>query len=116
MKRENVRTEKDVGEFLKEYSEFERAVYLAAFKIPKGKVSTYGRIAKATGRPKASRAVANALHNNPLFPIVPCHRVVQSNGGFGGEPRAAAGRRRRCEEEGVPTRKGKVVITDDILF
>jgi O6-methylguanine-DNA--protein-cysteine methyltransferase len=103
MKRENVRTEKDVGEFLKEYSEFERAVYLAAFKIPKGKVSTYGR-------------VANALHNNPLFPIVPCHRVVQSNGGFGGEPRAAAGRRRRCEEEGVPTRKGKVVITDDILF
>lgn len=116
MKRGNVKTEKDVREFLKEYSDFERAVYLACFKIPKGKVSTYGRIAKVTGRPKASRAVANALHNNPLFPIVPCHRVVQSNGGFGGEPRAAAGRRRRCEEEGVPTRKGKVVITDDILF
>lgn len=116
MRRNDVKTEKDVIEFLKDYSKFECAVYLATYKIPKGKVSTYGRIAKMTGRPKASRAVANALHNNPLFPIVPCHRVVQSNGGFGGEPRAAAGRRRNCEEEGAPIRKGKVVITDDILF
>jgi methylated-DNA-[protein]-cysteine S-methyltransferase len=116
MKREDVKTEKDVKEFLKDYSEFERSVYLATYRIPKGKVSTYGRIAKMTGRSRASRAVANALHNNPLFPVVPCHRVVQSDGGFGGEPRAAAGRRKHCEEEGVPTRNGKVVLSDDILF
>lgn len=116
MKRDDVKTERDVKEFLKDYSEFERAVYLTTYKIPRGKVSTYGRIARMTGRPKASRAVANALHNNPLFPIVPCHRVVQSDGGFGGEPRAAAGRRKHCEDEGVPTRNGKVVLTEDILF
>ena len=94
MRKKDVRTEDDVRRFLRDWSEFERDVYLATFRIPEGKVSTYGRIAERIGRPRASRAVANALHNNPLFPVVPCHRVVKLDGGFGGEPRAAAGRRR----------------------
>lgn len=116
MKKEDVRTERDVKQFLSEWSEFERAVYLATFKIPYGKVCTYQRIAKIIGRPKAMRAVANTLHNNPLYPIVPCWRVIKSDGGFGGEPKAAGGRRERVESEGVPTRDGKVVISRDILF
>ncbi len=115
MRKVDVRTEEDVVEFLSEYSDFERDVYVATFRIPKGKVSTYGRVAKAIGRPRASRAVANTLHNNPLFPVVPCHRVVKADGGFGGEPRAAAARRRHCEEEGVPTRDGRVVMSSDVV-
>lgn len=116
MKKEDVKTEKDVVEFLKDWSEFERDVYLATHKIPYGKVCTYSGIAKRIGRPKATRAVANALHNNPLYPIVPCWRVVKSDGGFGGEPKAAAGRREHVESESVPTKNGKVVISERILF
>lgn len=115
MRKSEVRTEEDVICYLSDYSDFERDVYVATFRIPEGKVSTYGRVAKAIGRPRASRAVANALHNNPLYPVVPCHRVVKADGGFGGEPKAAAGRRRHCEKEGVPTRDGRVVLSGDVL-
>jgi O-6-methylguanine DNA methyltransferase len=116
MKAENVKTESDVREFLMGWSEFEREVYLATFRIPYGKVSTYGRIARAVGRPHASRAVANALHNNPLYPTVPCWRVVKADGGFGGDPKAAAGRREHVESEGVPTRNGKVPLKEGFLL
>ena len=116
MRKTEVRSESDVAEYLRDWPEFERDVYTATFRIPKGKVSTYSRIAKKIDRPKAQRAVANALHKNPLYPVVPCHRVVRSDGGFGGEKKAAAGRRRHVEREGVPTKNGKVILSDDILY
>lgn len=104
-----------VSDMLADCTEFERAVYLETFKIPKGKVSTYGRIAHRIGRPGASRAVANALHDNPLHPIVPCQRVVLSNGGFGGDPKRADGRRQQLIREGVPMKNGKVIMRKDIV-
>ena len=52
--------------------------------IPKGTVTTYSKIAKAIGYPKAVRAVANAIGNNPNPIIVPCHRVIRANGTVGG--------------------------------
>jgi len=116
MKIDEVRTEKDVIDCLMDHSEFEKSVYVATYRIPYGKVSTYQRIAKAVGRPKACRAVANTLHNNPLYPIVPCWRVVKSDGGFGGDEKAAAGRRQHVKEEGVPIKHGKVVISVETLF
>lgn len=116
VRKEDVRTKQDLIQYLSEWSEFERAVYMATFEIPYGKVCTYQRIAKRIGRPKAMRAVANTLHNNPLYPIVPCWRVVKSDGGFGGEEKAAASRRKHVESEGVLITNGKVVIRDDVLF
>ena len=98
------------------YSDFDSKVYVATFKIPRGKVSTYGRIAKMIGNPKAYRAVANSLHKNPLFPVVACHRVVKEDGSFGGERRRAEGRCQHCLDEGVPIENGKVKMSDDILF
>jgi len=56
-------------------------------EIPYGETVTYGEIARRIGRPKASRAVGIANHNNPISIIVPCHRVIGSNGkltGYGG--------------------------------
>ena len=116
MRKEDIKSEQDIIDCLPDYSDFERAVYVATFKIPYGKVSTYQRIAKAAGNPKACRAAANALHNNPLFPIVPCWRVVKSDGGFGGEEKAAEGRRARVREEGVPMRDGRVLLSEEVLF
>ena len=52
--------------------------------IPKGTVTTYSKVAKAVGHPKAVRAVANAIGNNPNPIIIPCHRVVKANGTIGG--------------------------------
>ena len=53
-------------------------------KIPKGKVKTYLEVAKAIGKPKAFRAVANAVGKNPYPPLIPCHRVIRSDGSLGG--------------------------------
>ena len=59
---------------------FYERVYELVRKIPKGKVSTYGEIAKAMGSVRYSRAVGYALHSNPYFGEVPCHRVVNRFG------------------------------------
>lgn len=89
---------------------FFEAVYEAVSRVPKGKVTTYGMIARAIGHPRAARQVGNALHHNPTPIIVPCHRVVNREGrlapafAFGGIDVQA----RLLEEEGVPVVDGYV--------
>lgn len=84
-------------------TEFQSIVYEAVSCIPKGKVATYGQVARMIGMPGAARAVGNALHKNPFAPVVPCHRVVASDGslgsnfGFGGP----AGQYERLMAEGI---------------
>ena len=63
---------------------FQKKVWHALLKIPKGRVVTYKELAKKIGKPKAIRAVANAVGANPLSPSIPCHRVVRSDGSLGG--------------------------------
>ena len=116
MNKEDIKTERDVVRFLGDRTQFEKAVYVATFRIPKGKVCTYKRIAVMIGRPRAYRAVANALHKNPFCPIVPCHRVVRSDGAFGGNKSRAKDRLKLVEKEGVPIANGKVKISDRVLF
>jgi len=110
-----IKTEKDVIEALNYKTRFERDVLVATFRIPKGKVSTYKRVAEKIGRPKAYRAVANALHKNPLWPIVSCHRVVGSDGSFGGPKKGAEDRRNSVAKEGIPIENGKVKLSKEIL-
>lgn len=70
---------------------FFESVYNVVKQIPKGKVATYGQIAKIIGRPHASKFVGFALNKNPYPYVVPCHRVVNKQGclaksfAFGGE-------------------------------
>lgn len=63
--------------------EFERQVWMKALEIPAGEVRPYGWIAAEIGRPRAVRAVGTALGHNPVPLIVPCHRVVRSDGTIG---------------------------------
>ena len=116
MRKDEVKTEEDVARYVSDRSEFEKAVYVATFRIPRGKVCTYKRIAEMIGKPKAYRAVANALHKNPLHPIVPCHRVIRSDGAFGGKKSEAESRRKLVEKEGLPIKKGRVKMSEEILF
>lgn len=73
---------------------FQKQVWEALVNIPYGKTTSYGEIAKQLGRPKASRAVGAANGANPLAVLVPCHRVIGSNGtltGYAGGVEIKAG-------------------------
>ena len=63
-----------------EGTEFRKKVWRELRKIPYGKTVSYGAIAKNIGNPKASRAVGGANNKNPIAIIIPCHRVIGSNG------------------------------------
>jgi O-6-methylguanine DNA methyltransferase len=65
-------------------SDFQRQVLQLASRIPYGQVYTYGEIARKIGKPKAARAVGRALGENPIPIVIPCHRVIASNGKLGG--------------------------------
>ena len=65
-------------------TKFQLKVWSYLKKIPKGQVKTYLDVAKAIGKPRAFRAVANAIGKNPYPPKIPCHRVIRSNGSIGG--------------------------------
>ena len=65
-------------------TKFQIKVWNYLKKIPKGKLRTYSQVAKAINKPLAVRAVANAIGKNPFPPIIPCHRVVRSDGSLGG--------------------------------
>jgi O-6-methylguanine DNA methyltransferase len=68
---------------LRSVTEFERAVLLKAREIPRGEVRTYAWIADQIGHPAAVRAVGSALRKNPVPVLIPCHRVVRSDGQIG---------------------------------
>ncbi len=68
---------------LRGLSPFERAVLMKALEIPRGQIRPYAWIAREIGRPKAVRAVGTALAHNPIPLLIPCHRVVRSDGLIG---------------------------------
>ena len=69
---------------LSDLPDFHRRVLVATARIPAGQVATYTQMATRAGSPRASRAAGNALHNNPVVIIVPCHRVLRTDGSLGG--------------------------------
>ena len=83
-------------------------VYDLLLKIPAGKVSTYGDLAKALGNPLASRQVGRILGRNPNPIKVPCHRVVMSDGKAGGYAYGSDRKRELLEEEGISFDNGIV--------
>ncbi len=93
---------------------FCQKVWALTARIPKGKVTTYGHIARELGS-NGYRAVGMAMNRNPYAPAVPCHRVVGSQGtltGFaGGLPKKLA----MLTAEHVPMHNGRVVL-DEALF
>lgn len=65
-------------------TDFQQSIWEALKRIPAGKTTTYAQIAEAIGRPKAVRAVGTAIGANPIAYLIPCHRVIRSDGGLGG--------------------------------
>ncbi|HSR49008.1 MAG TPA: methylated-DNA--[protein]-cysteine S-methyltransferase [Anaerolineales bacterium] len=69
---------------LRHVTPFQREVLTAAQAVPRGQVVTYGQIARRIGRPRATRAIGQALGSNPIPIVVPCHRVLAADGSLGG--------------------------------
>lgn len=69
---------------LSDVTPFQRRVLLETAKVPAGRYTTYTQVAARAGRPRAARAAGNALHDNPVAIIVPCHRVLRGDGSLGG--------------------------------
>jgi len=91
--------------------EFRRRVLLAEYEIPRGYVSTYGRIAKHLGVSGGARAIGNSLASNPFPIIIPCHRAVRCDGELGGYQGGLTMKRKLLEIEGVMfTPSGRVVM------
>lgn len=96
---------------LKQLYNFQKKVLLVERQIPYGWVSTYGRLAKKIGVPRAGRAVGQALARNPFPIIIPCHRTIRSDGSLGGFQGGLKLKRKLLEIEGIQfNRKGKVII------
>lgn len=82
--------------------EFSRRVYQTLRRlVPPGTTTTYGELAAAAGHPGAARAVGSALARNPVPLVVPCHRVLEANGGLGGYGGGVARKRFLLRLEGA---------------
>lgn len=96
---------------------FRRKILTAIRKLQYGEISTYGQVALECGSPSAARAVGSALASNPILVIVPCHRIVASDGGLTGFS-APGGMRTKFEllkMEGIEF-KGELVVTNQLVM
>jgi O-6-methylguanine DNA methyltransferase len=89
----------------KRLTDFEKRVLLSTVDIPSGETRSYKWIAVAVGNPGAARAVGRALGKNPYAPVVPCHRVVRSDGTLGGYSPGVEMKMRLLGKEGVRIKK-----------
>jgi methylated-DNA-[protein]-cysteine S-methyltransferase len=97
-------------------SGFQRKVLRAEHGIPRGYVSTYGRIAGRIGCAGGARAVGSALAGNPFPIIIPCHRAVRSDGSPGGYQGGTAMKRALLEMEGIGFDGRGRVVTQNIFY
>ncbi len=88
--------------------DFEDKVIDLVCQISEGRVSTYKTLAEHLGKPRAYRAVGNALNKNPNPVEIPCHRVVRSNGGIGGYRDGVRRKEELLKSEGVEVSDGKI--------
>ncbi len=97
-------------------TDFQRQVLPAEHGIPRGWVSTYGRIARHLGKAGGARAVGNALANNPFPILIPCHRAIRSDGTLGGYQGGIDMKRALLEREGIRISPAGRVLTDRIYY
>ena len=91
-------------------------VYRKLLQVPKGKVTTYGELAKAVGLKNGQRIIGMIMKKNPYPVIVPCHRVVKSNGKIGGYAYGERVKSKILANEGIKIEAGKIIDFDKMKF
>ena len=85
----------------KKLTSFQKRVYTAVLSIPKGEVRSYAWVAGKIRSPRAFRAVGTALNKNPCIGIIPCHRVIRSDGRVGGFYQGVSVKKNILKHEGL---------------
>ena len=91
-------------------------VYKKLLKVQKGKVTTYGDLAKAVGLKNGQRVIGTIMKNNPFPVIVPCHRVVRSDSRIGGYAYGEMVKFKMLTKEGMKIKDGKIIDFDKEKF
>lgn len=86
----------------------DKEIYKKLLEVPKGKITTYGELAKAVGMKNGQRAVGRIMNKNPYPVIIPCHRVVKSDGKVGGYAYGEEIKSNMLLKEGIEIKNGKI--------
>jgi len=97
-------------------NDLEKRVYRNLLKVPKGKVTTYGELARAAGIANGQRAIGRIMNKNPFPVIIPCHRVVKSDGKIGGYFYGEDVKSKMLSTEGVLIKNGKIQNWEKSVF
>ncbi len=97
-------------------NDLDRRVYKKLLEVPKGKVTTYGELARAVGLKNGQRLIGQIMNRNPFPVIIPCHRVVKSDGAVGGYFYGDKVKTKMLSNEGVAIRNGKVKDWEKSVF
>ncbi|HEU05139.1 MAG TPA: MGMT family protein [Nitrosopumilus sp.] len=94
----------------------EQMVYKKLLQVPKGQITTYGELAKAVGLKNGQRAIGRIMNKNPYPAIVPCHRVVNSNGKIGGFAYGIDVKTNMLTKEGIEIQNGTILDFEKRIF
>ena len=94
----------------------EEKIYRKLLEVPSGYVTTYGALAKAINLKNGQRVVGQIMKNNPFPVIVPCHRVVKSDGKIGGYAYGERVKSKMLDNEGIKIEAGKIIDFDKMKF
>ena len=94
----------------------EEKVYKKLLEVPKGKVTTYGDLAKAIGLKNGQRVIGKIMNKNPYPVIIPCHRVIKSDGKIGGYAWGEKVKAKMLSNEGIKIKKGKILEMKNAIY
>ncbi len=94
----------------------DKKIYKKLLEVPKGKITTYGELAKAVGLKNGQRAVGKIMNKNPYPVIIPCHRVVKSDGKVGGYAYGEEIKSDMLTREGIVIKRGKILDLENNIY
>ncbi len=94
----------------------EEKVYKKLLEVPKGKITTYGELAKAIGLKNGQRVIGKIMNKNPYPVIVPCHRVIKSDGKIGGYAWGEKVKAKMLSNEGMKIKNGKILDVEKSIY
>ena len=94
----------------------EQKIYKKLLEVPKGQITTYGELSKAVGLKNGQRAVGKIMNKNPYPVIIPCHRVVMSNGNIGGYAYGKHIKTKLLTDEGIQIENEKIIDLQNKIY
>ncbi len=94
----------------------DKKIYKKLLEVPKGKITTYGELARAVGLKNGQRTVGKIMNKNPYPVIIPCHRVVKSDGKIGGYAYGEEIKSDMLTREGIVIKNGKILDLENKIY